>query len=492
VKQPILLVQGNQNWLQVEAAALNTVVQIFAQVGKFNWLEPYKIESQYESRGTGFFINDQGYIVTNAHVINEAKTVWINVPALGRRTIRVDVKGFCPDRDLALLRVTDEDLEQIRKQIGRVPFLMLGDSDVVQRTDKVLVLGYPLGQHHLKSTTGVISGREATNSISYLQITAPVNPGNSGGPLIASDGSVIGITVAMIANAHSVGYVIPVNELKIVLEDMLKKPLLRKPLLGGQFHNTTDDHARFLGNPVPAGLYVHKVFKGSLLEKAGVAEGDMVYEFNGHKVDSHGEAIVPWSVDRVTMYDLISRLTLGQEIKLLLYRNGQKKEIAFPLEESLAYSVRAKFPDYEDIEHEVVGGMVVMELAHNHLPLLLTMAPDLIRYQKAENTLEPALIISHILPGSHAQRLRCIIPGDIIKTVNGMPVKTVEDFRKVLQEGAGREFLSLKTANDVLAVFPLKQMLAEERRLSEDFVYPLSKTVHELVNTVINGNKKTA
>lgn len=487
MEQPVLVVQSEDNWLQVENAAQNTVVQIFAQVGKFNWLEPYKVEAQFESRGTGFFINDQGYIVTNAHVVNEAKTVWINIPALGRETIRVEVISFCPDRDLALLRITPEDLERVRKKLGQVPFLMLGDSDTAQRTNKVLVLGYPLGQQNMKSTTGVVSGREAANSISYIQITAPINPGSSGGPLISTRGAVIGIAVAVAAETFNVGYAIPVNELKLILEGLLETRLFRKPILGGHFHNATDDHARFFGNPLPAGLYVHKIFKGSMLEKAGVQQGDMIYELNGHHLDSHGEATVPWSADKISLYDLVSRLTVGQEIKLVLYRSGKKKEMSFKLQQFSPYPVRIKYPDYEKIEREVIGGMVVMELAHNHLPHLVKTAPHLLKYRKMENMLEPVLLISHILPGSQAQKLRSLVPGDIIKSVNGTPVKTVDEFREALHASSHSEFLSITTADDVLAVFPLKAMLADEERLSTDFAYPLTPAVRELIDVVGNG-----
>jgi serine protease Do len=480
-KQPILIVQGDDNWLHVENAAQNTVVQIFAQVGKFNWTEPYKVEAQYESRGTGFFINDQGYLVTNAHVINEAKTVWINIPALGRETVRVEVVGFCPDRDLALLRITPQDLERVRAILGKVPFLMLGESDTVQRTHKVLVLGYPLGQHSMKSTTGVISGREAIDSISYLQITAPINPGSSGGPLISTEGAVIGIAVAVDAEAYNVGYAIPINELKTILNELVENKLTRKAILGGQFHNTTDDHARFLGNPTPAGLYVHKVFKNSLFEKAGVIPGDMIYELAGCALDSHGEVIVPWSVEKIALFDLISRLVVGQMVNMVFYRAGVKKEVLFKFEQMPLYPIRTKYPDYEDVDREVIGGMVIMELTHNHIPYLAEISPDLLNYRKIENMYEPVIVISHILPSSYAQQLRCFVPGDIIDTINGIPVTTVAALRQVVLELAKTPFLSVKTKGQVLGVFPLKEMLADEKRLAHDFVYSLSPFVAQLL-----------
>src|SRR5438128_2166755 len=93
------------DWTRMQDVIQNAVVQVFAQVGRFNWVEPYKIEEQGENRGSGFIINEDGYIITNAHVIDEAKRIWVHIPVLGRQTVHVEIIGFCPDRDLALLRI---------------------------------------------------------------------------------------------------------------------------------------------------------------------------------------------------------------------------------------------------------------------------------------------------------------------------------------------------------------------------------------------------
>ena len=160
--------------------ARDTVVQVFAQIAELDLMQPYKTPTQYGSRGSGFFINEHGHIITNAHVIDQAHAIWIQIPSLGKRLINVIVVGICPERDIALLRVADEDVDYIRSELGYIPYLVLGDSDKVRRSDEVLALGYPLGQESLKSTTGVISGREKN----LIQMSAPINPGSSGGPLL--------------------------------------------------------------------------------------------------------------------------------------------------------------------------------------------------------------------------------------------------------------------------------------------------------------------
>jgi len=180
-KAEVYLVQENFVWSVIQAAAQNAIVQVFAQIGQFDWCEPYRIEAQYESFGSGFLIDDNGYVVTNAHVVESAKYIWIQVPILGRKKLDVEVVSICPDRDIALLKISDSGVADLRALLGSIPFLVLGDSDAVQSADGVLVLGYPLGQYHVKSTTGIVSGQEFVLSSSLLQVTAPINPGNSGG-----------------------------------------------------------------------------------------------------------------------------------------------------------------------------------------------------------------------------------------------------------------------------------------------------------------------
>lgn len=214
--EKVLLVNEGAYWTQVQEIVQNAVVQVFAQINRFNWLEPYQSGEQAENRGSGFFIDDQGHIITTSHVILEAKHVWIQVPILGQQLLHADIISICPEQDIALLKLHENDAKNIRTILTSIPYLTLGNSDTVRRTDSVLVLGYPLGQYRLKSATGVVSGREFIQGHSLLQITAPVNPGNSGGPLLNVQGQVIGITIAMVSNVYNIGYAIPIFKFFII------------------------------------------------------------------------------------------------------------------------------------------------------------------------------------------------------------------------------------------------------------------------------------
>lgn len=478
-----LLFSGDRDWTGMQAAVHNSVVQVMAQVAEFNWVEPYRVHEQRESRGSGFFIDLDGHIVTNAHVVDEAKKIWIHVPYFGRKPIHVDIVSFCPDRDLALLKIKDDDLAFVKAGLGSLFALPFGDSDLVQRTEPVMILGYPLGQYRMKSATGVVSGRESGGGRSLIQITAPVNPGNSGGPLLNIAGQVIGITIATAWQAQNIGYAIPINELKIVLDDLYTIPFVRRGSLGVGFNYSTDSLSTFLGNPTPPGLYVNRVLKGSFLEKMGVQEGDMLYEFNTVRIDAFGEISVPWSSDKILIHDLVARLRVGDLVKIMLYRRGKRHNVTGRFEIVTPYPIRQMHPDYEQIDYELIGGMVIMQLVDNHFPIFFPKVPFLVNYAKPEKKVDPILIITHILPGSITQQQRSLMPGYIIVQVNEKPVCTLKQFRAALQESVASDLLVIKTLDNVFVVLPFKTLLKDEERLSRDFSYSMTKMIRELLNT---------
>jgi serine protease Do len=480
VQKPIIVL-AKEDWTQLEADASGAVVQVCAQVVPFNWLEPYATSEEYEQSASGFFIDEQGGLLTNAHVVAEAKVVWIKIPAFGKRSFFVDVVGICPDRDIALLRLRPEELEFLKMQPGRA-YLLLGNSDLARPTDKILVLGYPLGQNSLKSSIGIISGRENGWGRTFLQVTAPVNPGNSGGPLFNEEGHVIGVVVATISSAQNINFVIPSNDIAVVLDQLYEKKFVRCGVLGVRFNNADDVQARYFSNPVPAGFYINLVIKGSLLEKAGIEQGDMLYYFNDLRIDGEGLADAPWSVNKVSVQDLISRLAIGQKVTLVVYRNGKKIEKSCKFELTKPYAIRKMYPAYETIEYEILGGMVIMQLALDHLEFFIDQQPNLLKYAQVENMTEPAVIITHLIPGSVAHQQGSIHTGQIIKEVNGKKVTTFALMRKAIADTAKPEFLTIKTTDNAFVVFDLERMKADDQRLAKEFSYPK--------NTVLLKNVK--
>lgn len=480
-----------RRWCDIQTKVKDTVVQVFSQVAEFNWLEPYKTPNQYQSSGSGFFFTEDGDIITNAHVIDQARAVSIQVPSTGKRRYEVDIIGVSPERDLAWIRLKSEERDALVSLIGKIPTLPIGDSDNVHRADEIMALGYPLGQQSLKSTTGVVSGREHMGGQHLIQISAPINPGSSGGPSIDMRGNVVGINSSGIfgGGVQNVGYVIPSNEVSLFLRQLEQLPnlnevkFLRKPFLGVLFNSGNDSLVRFLGNPEPGGLYVVETHKHGPLNKIGVTAGDMIYELDGHRIDTFGEMNVPWSEDKVLLTDYISRLMFGDDLHMVIYREGKKKEFLFKLTPCEPMAIRRMYPGYEKIDYEVIGGMVVMQLSLNHVQMLVNNVPELVQYMEFKNQVEPVLIVTHVLPDSEAARSRSIGTGILIGEVNGKSVKTLAEFREAVRKSLSTNFLTVKTVDNVLTVLPFDKIIMNERRLADTYYYPLSDFAKSLLKT---------
>ncbi len=478
-----------QLWSDLQTELQNAVLQVFSQVTEFNWVEPYKTPSQSESAGSAFFINEQGDIITNAHVVNQAISVTVQIPSVGKRRFAVDVIGVSPERDLALLRMREKDLKELKQALGvkTLSYLKMGDSDAVKRGDKIMALGFPLGQQGLKSTTGVVSGREHLPLSGYfIQISAPINPGNSGGPSIDYAGRAIGVNTAGIPGAQNVGYIIPSNEVLLFLDQLEtvktkgKPKLLRRPFLGVFFNTANDNLRAYLKNPPPGGLYVVDVYKGGPFDKAGIKGGDMIYSIDSYPIDMHGEMSVPWSKeDRISIIDYVARLKLGHIVKLVYYRNGTKMTSTFVLTRTEP-PIRRMYPGFEKIEYEVLGGFVFMPITANHVMLLAKFAPQIMQYADPKKQIDPALLITHVMLNSPASELRSIGAGGIISEVNGEKIHTLDEFRNAVLKSTKTGYLTIKTTDNQFAAIPLNDILTHEERLASTYFFRISELFKEL------------
>ncbi len=469
------LVPGTETWYGLQPTIKDTVVQIFAQRAGIDILVPHQSPTPSQGTGSGFFINAEGEIVTNWHVVDQAKMMYIQIPSLGKEQLDIELVGLSPDRDLALVRLTSESLKKVKEALGDIRFLMLGDSDLVYRGDEIMTIGYPLGQQSIKSTKGIVSGREQH----LIQIDAAINPGNSGGPSVNIKGEVIGINSLYAPEAQSVGYIIPINELKIILNDLRKVTLLKKPFLGVLFNNGSVALTTFLGNPQPGGLYVVQTYKDSPLDRAGVLPRDMIYQIDGHAIDVYGE--LSWGDEKISLIDYVARLHLGQQVSLVVYRQGKKKELVFTFEQTEMLPIKKIYPGYEKIDYEIIGGMLFQPLTINHLHLLVSRAPGLTKYAEITHQMEPAIICTHLFPDSYGSRSRSITPGIVVREMNGQVIKTLDDVRKSLFASIDSGYLTLETTDSVFVVLPFDKVLADDRRLARDYFYTLTPGIQAVI-----------
>ncbi|MCX5923085.1 MAG: trypsin-like peptidase domain-containing protein [Candidatus Dependentiae bacterium] len=471
-----------QLWLRLQKNLQNTVVQLFVTNAEHNILQPYKTPQQGRCTGSGFIINEQGEMITNAHVVNGSTCIMAQITAFGKHQFEVDLVGLMPEKDFALVKFRPDDVEMIVKTLGKMPFLPLGDSDSVMRSQEIIALGYPLGQQSLKSTTGVVSGREGGS----IQISAAINPGSSGGPSVDCCGNVIGINSSGIMSAQNVGYVIPINDIKPFLNDLRAGGLVRKPYLGLYQSIGTEELVKALGNPLPGGTYVVDVLTDSPLY-GQMKPGDMIYEINGISIDLYGEMIVPWSEDKISTSEYIARLAVGQKVSMTVYRKGKKMCFECTFDRKKLAPIRQVFTEYEELPFEAFGGYVVMPFMLNHLQFLLPVVPTLIKYSEEKNQGEPLLVVTHVMQDSPAYRARLHIAGSILKKVNGIDVKTLDDLRKALLHSG--EIITVETTDNILIALCKEKVLKAERSLATIFGY---KITQGMVNLMQKENQSVA
>jgi serine protease Do len=475
----------DRSWAQMQSSVQNTVIQVISQIAQINWLQPYTTPSQGTGLGTGFFIDENGYFITNAHVISSSKAIGIQIPIFGKERFDATIVGVSFDRDMALLKLNDDGVQRLKEKLGAVPFLKLGDSSAIKRGEELMTLGFPLGQEYLKSTVGVVSGHESLEGRLYIQMDAAINPGSSGGPSLNRSGHVIGINTAGVPDAQNVGYIIPINELNIILKELYQlehvdNKMLRKPYLG-YFKNATSPALNALMGTPNGGLYITEVYKGGAAEKAGLKKGDIIYNFDGKLVDRYGHISVPWTEDKISIESYTFYIKHGSTVPFAVYREGTYKELELSYANTELPPIRTQHPEYEKVEYEIIGGMVIMEMTGNHLQLLVNNVPSLINYAEPKNQLNPVLIITHVIPDSVAQRSRVLGAGMRIKKINDEKVTTLEELRDVVRKGGQQPYLKVQTMEGIVAAFAIEQVLFDEPRLASIYRYPISPTIKELI-----------
>src|SRR5882672_518105 len=253
-----------QNNIDVYRTANSATVNISSIVYRENWFQQVYPE---RGQGSGFLINDQGWILTNRHVVS-GRAPQIQVTLADKTQYKARILGADDNNDLALLKITPK---------GKLPFLRLGDSENLKVGQKVIAIGNPFGFDGTL-TTGVVSalGRsireETTTYDNMIQTDAAINPGNSGGPLLDSHGSVIGINTMIYGTQGSIGigFAMPITRAQAILDQYQKTGKIARPSLPVRVVYSSGDLAEALELPAEGGLLIQEVLPGSTAEEAGL------------------------------------------------------------------------------------------------------------------------------------------------------------------------------------------------------------------------------
>lgn len=334
---------------QLYAWNVNSVVAISSTVQASGMYGP----AEASSSGSGFILSEDGYVVTNYHVIQDAFN--IDVVMYDGTEYAAEVVGFDSTNDLAVLKIEAEDL----------PAAALGSSSDLVIGDMVVAIGNPLGELAATQTVGYVSGinREvATDStiINMIQTDAAINPGNSGGPLFNMRGEVIGITTAKYsgttgsgASIEGIGFAIPIDDVLPIINDLVEHGYVTGGYLGVTVQNTDADSAAMFG--LPTGAYVLEVTKGGSADRAGIQPKDIITDLGGHKVSNITELTRALRNFKGGDNTTVTVIRSGKEITMDITLDEKPQELPTPAAQETEPAMPSE-GSYEDWFNWFFGG----------------------------------------------------------------------------------------------------------------------------------------
>jgi serine protease Do len=364
--------------------------------------------------GSGVIISEDGFIVTNNHVVDGADEVTVTLS--NKKSFKAKVVATDPSTDLAVVKVDAKGL----------PFILYGNSDDVKVGQWVLAVGYPLSLE-TTVTAGIVSAKGRSIDInsrqsqmpveSFIQTDAAVNPGNSGGPLISPQGQLLGINSAIASPTGSyAGYsfTIPVNIVKKVVTDLIKYGTTQRAFLGIEYarDNMSDEQKKDAGitNPDAEGVYVTNVRENGAAAKAGIQKGDLITKVNGMTINGGAE-----------MVGQIATYRPGDKIKISYRRNGTEYEVPVTLMNNVG-------------NMDVVKNSAFDKLGAQLQPLQKKDAQTL--------NVKGGIVVSSISDKGLFSKTR-MEEGFVILKVNGQEVSTIEEFHKII-DAAGNGSVKLE------------------------------------------------
>jgi len=321
-----------QNNISVYRKNIPSVVNVTSRAMAFDFF--YGLVPQ-EGQGSGFIIDKDGHILTNYHVIADARQVEVTLH--NRKKLRATIVGTDPGHDLAVIQIKAADL---------VPSV-LGDSHNLQVGQKVYAIGNPFGLSGTM-TRGIVSSirpvREPNGTMidEAIQTDAAINPGNSGGPLMNWHGEVIGINTMILSNGveqnSGIGFAIPINTAKAVLDDLVTLGRVRRPALGVSTIPISPELADEIGLPVDYGLLIVRVAPGGAAEAAGLRGGEQRAYLGNTPITLGGDLIVAIDGQKIEDEDDLSQVMnnhrAGDTVHLTIYRGKKKMDVSVQLGEA--------------------------------------------------------------------------------------------------------------------------------------------------------------
>lgn len=349
-------------------------------------------EFERQGLGSGFIINEDGYVVTNNHVVERATD--ISVILENGEKYEAKVIGRDPKTDVAVIKFEPK---------GKLQAVKFGDSEGLRIGDWVIAIGNPFGLGYTV-TAGIVSAKGRSLGLGayddFIQTDASLNPGNSGGPLFNLRGEVVGVNTAIVAQGQGIGFAIPINMAHFVIDHLKAEGKVVRGWLGVFVQKLTPELASSLGIDEDEGALVSDVTPGSPAEQAGIKRGDVITEYDGKKID-----------DVSDLTTLAAVTPPGTEVDIKLLQNGKPRDLKVKLSE---------FPEDEAETAAVPGG------AEDSFGLVVrNLNPQLAR--KFNLDLDKGVIIVEVMRASPAEDAG-LRPGDAIIEVDKKEIKSLQDY----------------------------------------------------------------
>ncbi len=360
-------------------------------------------EQKRRSLGSGFIVSEDGYILTNNHVIEKADE--ISVTLLDKEEFKAELVGSDPKTDIALIKI---------KAGKKLPHVGLGDSEKLEIGEWVVAIGNPFGLGHTV-TAGIVSAKGRIIGSGpyddFIQTDASINPGNSGGPLFNLKGDVIGINTAIIQGGQGIGFATPIHLAKSVLSQLKEKGKVTRGWLGVYIQRLTPEMAESLSVPGKKGVLVADVTKDGPAEKAGIKSGDVIVSFDGRSVSDEHE-----------LPQIVAATKPGKKATVVVFRDG--KEVNVPV--TIAEMEGEKAPGRAGGTDLTKGlGLAVQDIT-----------PEIAQQFEIEN--RKGVIVTHVDDGSPADDAG-FQDGDIVRAINRQPVKNAQEFGTLLKKLKGEK-----------------------------------------------------
>lgn len=374
--------------------------QMFNPFPDFPFFGPEPFIRRENAIGSGVIVKYDkskkvAYILTNVHVVEDAVRVTVKISKEIYK--KAEIVGMDKKTDVAVLKIDASDIPDIENRIAK-----LGDSDKLRVGQLVIAIGNPLGLERTV-TVGVVSALRRSLGVTqyenFIQTDAAINPGNSGGPLVNTDGEVVGINTAIIANAQGLGFAIPINLAKWVMDQIIERGKVTRGWIGVVIQDVTPEIAEAVG--IREGVIVAQVVPGSPADSAGLRVGDVIVEYNGEKVE-----------DARDLQFKIMKTKPGTKVKLKVIRQGKEEVITITVGEMPEREVSRRSPSSDNL------GLILRDLR-----------PE----EKRNLGVEYGIVVERVIPNSIAD-FAGLRPGDIILEVQYKPVRSVREFYAAIEQ----------------------------------------------------------